>query len=164
MSCEKDPVADSQVCKPENRPKIMDTGTGILDKRLKGSWKMEDIKEIGVKDFIDYQTLVDNSGEKPLINLKKENKGSVVSNLGNKCYGNFKIVFDKNKKWISVAKAPKNLFCTQIGGSPEMMEWESKYAQLLANTTCYRIANKLLTIQYFVNKNNKGKLIYEKVE
>jgi hypothetical protein len=126
---------------------------------------LEDIKELGGRDFINYQTIVKNSDTpKPLIHFKKGNKVSVLSNLGNKCYGNFEIVFGKNNKWISVAKAPKNLFCTKIGGSQEMMDWEEKYGKALANTTCYEMMNDSLIIQYYISKVNKGKLIYEKVE
>lgn len=149
-ACEKDRIIGGPICKPENRPEITDTGK-VNNQRLIGKWKLVNTRNFAEKGYLIYDSL---TGRQPLLNFK-QTKLNAKLNI-NKCYNAEYHVFKREKNWLIINQ---QLSCTQIASG----KWESHYKTALTNPTCYKIAENKLTLQYYINKNKYGKLIYEKV-
>lgn len=162
-ACKKDPTPGKAICKPENRPEVTDTGR-MADRRLNGKWTLSNTKELGNKGYIDYDPLKNcikqrSRCTKPQLHFKG-NRVDILLNL-NKCLkGNYSIVRKQGVNWIKFTEKDWVTGCTRTGTN----QWERNYQRTLANTTCYRLKNKRLVIQYYIGDSNKGKPIYKQVD
>lgn len=162
-SCEKDPtVGGPPICKPQNRPEITDTGR-MANQRLNGKWTLSNTKELGNQGYIDYDSLKNCIKQRALCTKPqlhfKGNRVDILLNF-NKCLkGNYSIVRNQDGNWIKFTEKDRVTGCTRMGAN----QWERNYQRILANTTCYRLTNKRLVIQYYIGDSNKGKLIYKQV-
>lgn len=164
--CQKDPAIGDQICKPQNRPEFADTGQ-LKAPNLKGKWELEGIKELGSKNFITYKRLNQHLEKayigKPFLNFKADYKVAMAGPV-NKCsQGPYRVFYGSEQKWIDFTgnNSKPIHFCTAVGGP--LIDWEKRYGSVLANTTCYSLSGNQLTIQYYVDDSNKGKLTYEKI-
>ena len=57
QSCEKDPVFESQICKPESRPEISDTGNQKNLSKIKGDWQLINTVSYEDEEFLKYREL-----------------------------------------------------------------------------------------------------------
>lgn len=165
--CKKDPFLGEEICKPKSRPKISDTGNYKNVSKIKGDWRLTNTVSYGDKDFLQYNVLADflknnNVGRKPVLKFKKNRKLLALGPV-NRCYYNYYLTSKKRNKWLHT-NWKNTLGCTAKLPPEEIISWEDNYQLAVMNSTCYKINNNTLTVQYYDNKEKYGKLIYEKVD
>ena len=161
QSCEKDPIANSQVCKPENKPEITDTQNRNTP-QLKGHWQLVNIQNFSNQVYLAYDSL---TGRKPVLKFQTNKEVNILGPI-NECLGKYHTVQESGKDWLHLlGRGDKpEIGCTLIYGGEKIAKWETKYFKMIGNVTCYRINDngQNLILQYFISKAKKGELIYKK--
>ena len=155
QSCEKDPVFESQICRPGNKPEITDTQNRNTP-QLKGHWQLVNTQNFSNQVYLAYDSL---TGRKPILKFLDEKQIRILGPI-NDCGNEYFTIGPQNgKNWLIFKNNP--MPCTKVGGN---LKWEEHYKKALLNSTCYNINQNQLIIQYFISKDKKGMLIYKKVK
>lgn len=112
-------------------------------------------------DTFDFLQVPENPKSGPQIHFKSLTEANPAIGVVNRCTGSdkYEIVWSNNQQWINFGTI--RTFCTKVGGYGE---FENLYRKALNNTTCYEIGSNTLVIEYFIEADKKGKLIYKKKE
>jgi len=167
QSCEKDPVFESQICKPESRPEISDTGNHKNLSKIKGDWQLTNTVSYEDEEFLKYRELEgflknNNLARKPILRFKNQNK-LLDLELVNQCHFNYYLNSKNDNNWLHI-NWKNTLGCTAKGPPNEISDWENNYNSAIMNSTCYKIKKEKLIIQYHISEDKNGKLIYKKVD
>lgn len=153
-SCKQDPITVYDVCNPEARPEITDSGNHTADNKLKGDWQLTKTINLNDPDFLQLSEL---EGRKPILKFQNDREIKILAPI-NDCWGKYYTTTEGNRHWLYL-KHGDRMQCTLVIGS----DWENNYLSAVRNSTCYRIKQNTLTVQYYIDEDKKGKLVYKKV-
>lgn len=152
-SCKQDPITVYDVCKPEDRPEIIDTGNHTASNRLKGEWQLTNTINLNDPDFLQ---IGDLKGRKPVLKFQNDREIKIKAPI-NDCWGKYYTATENNRRWLYLEE--DRMKCTLVVGT----EWEINYLSAVRNSTCYRMNQNTLTVQYYIDEEKKGNLVYKKV-
>ena len=165
--CKKDSLTVNKgVCKPENRPEISDTGNSKIFKKIKGDWQLINSVSFEDKEFLQYQVLEkflknSNLGGMPVLKFKDKRKLLSIGPF-NQCHFNYHLTSKNGDNWLH-ANWENTLGCTAKLPPEDIRPWEDNYQSAINNSTCYTLKKDKLVVQYHINEDKKGKLIFQKI-
>ena len=162
--CQKDPpTLGEQICKPENKPTITDSSVNSSLKQILGSWKLMNTSNFGNQAFLKFsvakRATKKDRKDSLLLKFRRQDNEIFVSGLVNDCKGDYWLSSKNAKNWLYI----KELGCTLLPGSGQYAKWEERYFKAIDNTTCYKAEKNRLILQYFINEDKAGQLMYKKV-
>ena len=167
LNCKKDPEIKDQACKPINRPKIIDTVTKSNKRKIKHEWKLKNHINFKNSAFLNYKNLkkslnTNDHAKIPKLEFQNNSKIVIVAPV-NECWGKYHISKGDERMWLKIkSRKYDGIPCTIVGVPKEFEKWEKNYVKAVKNSTCFQIKKSKLSIQYYINKNKKGKLVYER--